>query len=199
MINFDKIKTFPVIGDPDPRIISMLINMEDESQRFEFLWNPIDYSYSASNTYITQYAMFGMNPNTKFMSAQVGKLTIDNLTFFTPCHDRSLNKIRGELESLRRPKVIQVEPAIEAPIVIPTPLPVLPTVSPVVEVPPVIVPTTPLTTSIPPPILSWVTGQNVIQPLYMESISWQRLDQQNGYDTALSLSITFIGQNQIQF
>lgn len=159
MINYKAIRELEVLKESDSAIESTLINMEDQSVLFTFLWNPVSYTYTAANTYQTRYAMFGKKPHTRFQNAQVGTLTINRLEFRTPCYNRNMNTIKSDLDSLRFPTEGKFSP----------------------------------------PVLSWVTGQYVISPLYLQSLTLEQLDQIDGNTTALGVTLSFIGADQITF
>lgn len=159
MINYQVIRQLEILKESDTFTESVLINMEDQTKLFTFLWNPVSYVYNAQNTYQTNYAMFGKKPHTRFQNAQVGTITINQLEFRTPCHNRNMNTIKRDLDSLRFP----------------------------------------LDGKLSPPVLAWVTGQYIISPLYLQSLSIEQLDQIDGNSTALGVSLTFIGADQITF
>lgn len=159
MINYQAIRQLEILKESDSFTESVLINLEDQSKLFTFLWNPVSYIYSAQNTYQTRYAMFGKKPHTRFQNAQVGTLTISRLEFRTPCYNRNMNSLKSSLDSLRFPAEGKLSP----------------------------------------PMLAWVTGQYMIQPLYLQALTIEQLDQIDGNSTALGVSLTFIGADQIQF
>lgn len=197
LINYDRIRQLPIIGEPDDRIIASLINMTNEEMRYEFLWNPTQYSYSAQNTFATRYAMFARTPNTTFVNAQVGKLTINGLELRTPCGDRSMNEIARELESLRLP-LSTFEDSIPGTVAPGTVAPgnVL-TVPGTVEAPTIILEDSATLVRRSPPTLAFVYGSTVVQPLFIESLNIDFMDLLNGQATALVISVNFIGQNQL--
>lgn len=157
MINYPEIGKLEKIEPSETFVESTLINMEDQSVLFTFLWNPANWTYSAQNAFQTKYAMFGKKPHTTYQNSQVGILTLSRLEFRSPCFDRNMNIVKRQLEALRFP----------------------------------------LEGKMTPPILSWVTGQRVISPLYLQSLTIEQLDQIDGNSTALGVTLTFIGSDQI--
>lgn len=149
----------PVISQENPILKAYLINIDDQAEIWEFLVNPQVINYSADSSYSTNFALFGKQPNTRFQSANVGKISISDLTMTTPGHIRSLRPIMISLEALRLPKADQISP----------------------------------------PKLSFVYGQRVIQPLFLQSVSFQESEHLNGEPTLITVSLSFIGADQIQF
>ena len=50
-----------------------------------------------------------------------------------------------------------------------------------------------------PSRLSWVTGNNVIQPLFLQNLSMTTLDHVDGVPVSMNVSLSFIGADQISF
>lgn len=148
----------PVINQEESILKAYLINIDDQTERWEFLVNPQVINYSADSSYSTNFGLFGKTPNTRFQFANVGRFKIGDLTMTTPGHIRSLRPIMISLEALRFPKDEQISP----------------------------------------PKLSLVYGQRVIQPLFLQSVEFQESEHLNGEPTLITVSLSFIGADQIQ-
>lgn len=159
MINYSEIAKLEKIQESNESIVSKLVNVDDQSVLYTFLWAPVSYSYSGQTQFQSKYALFGTKPHTRFQHAKVGVLTLSNLNILTPCLTHNLLPQINTLDALRYP----------AP------------------------------GALAPPKLAWVAGTNTIFPLYLQSFSFEQIDQVNNQPTHIVASLQFIGADRIQF
>ena len=102
MINHDLWKSLEKIGSEDLTIKAYLLNLEDTTKRFEFMFYPGSVSISGANTLKESYAMFGRG-NLKYESSQLVRVDVNDLMFTVPRHNRSMIPIEKDLDLLRYP------------------------------------------------------------------------------------------------
>lgn len=112
MINNDLWKLLEKVGTEDLLTKAYLLNLDDQKQRFEFMFLPSNISIEGSNSHKETYAMFGKKGYLRYESSQLCRVQISDLIFTVPRRNRSMIPIERGLESLRYPLAGKLEPPL---------------------------------------------------------------------------------------
>lgn len=109
MINSNLWKALEKLGTEDSTTKAYLINLNDNSQRWEFMYLPNSITIEGTNTYREAYPMFGSKGYIRYESSQLQRVSISDLIFTVPRHNRSMIPIEKDLDLLRYPKTKTID------------------------------------------------------------------------------------------
>lgn len=111
MINNDLWRRLEKVGNEDLTTKAYLLNLENSTKRFEFMLYPGNINIEASNNHKESYAMFGTKGFLRYENSELARVSIDNLLFTVPMHNRSMILVERDLELLRYPVTGKLQPA----------------------------------------------------------------------------------------